>query len=460
VPVAVVAVAVVAGGFLWLRRRKQRQQQTQKERQQQQQLENGTDKDHELPWLDPGIPGLNAKPVGGMNGPDSGLTSGSSVGTGKGGSGTADSKGFGSDLEQLPCDWRMEPEELEILKRPDGSDWQLGTGAFGVVLKAKRAGVQPVAVKVLKSSSAAAGHMGDARFAREIGILRSCRDANILQFVGAFVREGDSPGAESQLCLVTEFMEGGSLQAAIQHNRVSWWRNGKRIALDIARALAYLHSKRLVHLDVKSSNVLLSRDGTAKLGDLGMARLLADQYVTGCVGTLAWSSPEMLLGQKCSQKADVFSFGVCLWEIVTGELPVRGQMRDPQVPEECPQEVDDLINRCIQPNPAERPTARELVQLLEGIPGGHHAGQRRAGQLSPPQLSPTQSWQRAPRPQLEPSGSSELPSLCSSDAKASGQLPSGTLPPLPPGFLSPSSAPGTVPPNSVALDMESPFQRV
>ncbi len=57
-------------------------------------------------------------------------------------------QGFSSDLEQLPCDWRMEPEELEILKRPDGSDWQLGSGAFGVVLKAKRAGVQPVAVKV------------------------------------------------------------------------------------------------------------------------------------------------------------------------------------------------------------------------------------------------------------------------------------------------------------------------
>lgn len=54
------------------------------------------------------------------------------------------------------------------------------------------------------------------------------------------------------------------------------------------------------------------RDGTAKLGDLGMARLLSDQYVTGVVGTLAWSSPEMLLGQKCSQRADIFSFGVCL----------------------------------------------------------------------------------------------------------------------------------------------------
>ena len=58
--------------------------------------------------------------------------------------------------------------------------------------------------------------------------------------------------------------------------------------MDVARALAYLHSKRIVHLDVKSANVLLSRDGTAKLGDVGMARIMANDYVTGVVGTLAW----------------------------------------------------------------------------------------------------------------------------------------------------------------------------
>lgn len=146
---------------------------------------------------------------------------------------------------------------------------------------------------------------------------------------GCFVREEEG---EQQLCLVTEFCEGGSLQANLRQRRVSWWRHGRRIALDVARALAYLHAKRLVHLDVKSSNVLLSRAGTAKvragqggaagtaaccqcdprlpqcsprgallttsrpalpcpalqLGDLGMAKLLVENYVTGTVGTLAW----------------------------------------------------------------------------------------------------------------------------------------------------------------------------
>lgn len=75
------------------------------------------------------------------------------------------------------------PEELQYLKRPDGSPWQLGSGGFGVVLKAKRGGVQPVAVKVLRSSGEAATLLGEAGFQREISILRACRDANILQFV-------------------------------------------------------------------------------------------------------------------------------------------------------------------------------------------------------------------------------------------------------------------------------------
>lgn len=107
---------------------------------------------------------------------------------------------------------------------------------------------------------------------------------------------------------------------------------------------------------------------------------------------------------------------------------------------------------CSLPVP-QRPSARELVQLLEAIPGGQ-AGTRRAAQMSP-QLSPAQSWQRAQPPQLQPSGSSELPSLASSDAKrrSSSPLSSGFLPPL-------GSAPsGSIPPHTLEIDMRSPFDQ-
>lgn len=87
------------------------------------------------------------------------------------------------DLASVPCDWKLSPDELEFLNRPDGSPWQLGSGGFGVVMKARCNGAQPVAVKVLRPTTDVTGRLSDADFAREISILRACRDANILQFV-------------------------------------------------------------------------------------------------------------------------------------------------------------------------------------------------------------------------------------------------------------------------------------
>eukprot|EP00887_Chlorella_sp_A99_P005023 scaffold4.g5023.t1 len=297
------------------------------------------------------------RPSGGSGG---GERAGSGSGAGAGGWDGSSSAFSAHELQSYLSDWQIDPAEITILKRPDGTDWMLGSGGFGTVYKAVRNGVQPVAVKVL-TAGGDVSRIDDTSFAGEISILRACRDANILQFAGACVKDG-------RLCLVTEYLEGGSLGANLRFSRVTWYKRGKRIALDLARALVYLHSKKIVHLDVKSANVLLARDGTAKLGDVGMARIIADGYITGVVGTLAWSAPEMLWGTKCTAKADVYSFGVVLWEIATGETPVRGQLRDPVVPEECPAELCDLIARCLDADPDVRPSAVELVTLLTNCP--------------------------------------------------------------------------------------------
>ncbi|KAL4437815.1 hypothetical protein ABPG77_005727 [Micractinium sp. CCAP 211/92] len=282
---------------------------------------------------------------------------------------TADNPCFSSQelaLLQL-SDWEIRPEEIQILKRPDGSDWQLGSGGFGTVFKAMRNGVQPVAVKVLgtvdsRVNSGVIKAVSNADLMKEISILRACRDTNILQFQGACF-DGQ------RTLLVTEYMEGGNLTHNLRTKKVTWWRRGKKVALDVARALVYLHSRRIIHLDIKSANVLLTRDGAAKVGDVGMAKIMAGDYVSGVVGTLAWSAPELLMGQRCTEKADVYSMGVVLWEICTGETPVRGQLRDPRVPEECPAETLDLVYRCLSPDPAARPTATQLVELLQNAPG-------------------------------------------------------------------------------------------
>lgn len=263
-------------------------------------------------------------------------------------------------------DGRVSAEEITIVLRPDGSPWLLGAGAYGRVYRALRDGVQPVAVKVLTG-------MENSRrrdeFIREVTLLRSCRDHNIVQFIGACIQ-----GEEAML--VTEFMEFGDLWRAAtlrspRGDRIfGWWGRGRKVALDIARGLHFLHSRSIVHLDLKSANVLLMRDGTAKIADVGFARVMSKSYMlssTGGLGTFAWSAPEMLFGDRCSAKSDIYSFGIVLWEIVTGETPLRGDMRPMRVPEECSQGVVDLFDACLAQDPSARPDTRSLVTRIQEL---------------------------------------------------------------------------------------------
>ena len=129
----------------------------------------------------------------------------------------------------------------------------------------------------------------------------------------------------------------------------------------MAQALAYLHHYKIVHLDIKSQNVLLTRsgltmsmlaavlvrlccwqefnrpeychpgrDGSAKVADVGLAQVAHDTYLTqvNSLGTFAYAAPELLAGDRCTTKADLWSFGVLIWELVTREPPQRGKLRD------------------------------------------------------------------------------------------------------------------------------------
>lgn len=80
------------------------------------------------------------------------------------------------------------------------------------------------------------------------------------------------------------------------------------------------------------------------------------------------AAPEMLWGARCTEKADIYSFGIVLWEICTGEVPVRGQLRDIRVPEECPAEVRELVLECLETRPSRRPGALRIAERLRALP--------------------------------------------------------------------------------------------
>ncbi|KAK9801331.1 hypothetical protein WJX73_005324 [Symbiochloris irregularis] len=195
--------------------------------------------------------------------------------------------------------WYLDPTTLTVCRHPDGTPWKLGQGGFGAVYKALQDHVRVVAVKI---SAGGMSRRHDNSFWREIDIIANCRDRNILQFYGAAVH-----GPE--VLLVTEFCERGDLYHALgeqegEHTagEFCWYRRGQDIALDIARGLFSLHSRRIVHFDVKSPNVLLTREYLAKIADVGLAHpLLSRSHLTqtsGIKGTWAWQAPETIIGQR------------------------------------------------------------------------------------------------------------------------------------------------------------------
>jgi serine/threonine protein kinase len=279
----------------------------------------------------------------------------------------------------------------------------LGQGRFGKVLRGTMLGVQPVAIKCI---TCVMDDVGDQegketqntsqsqlslkvtpsdQILNEIALLKSCRSQYVVSLLGAMMYPGE-------MRLVTELMSGGDLWKALgrgSQRTVSWYTGGIFIAIDVAAGLKYLHEKRrVIHLDLKSSNILLSNRATvefpeqlpdgysvthrAKISDVGLSKMLpfSREYIADLDvgGTWNWCAPEVILNSKCTSSADMYSYGVVLWEICTGEIPVRGRMRDVQVPDECPQEVADLISACIDAQtPASRPTASEAYASLQRL---------------------------------------------------------------------------------------------
>ncbi|KAG6664181.1 hypothetical protein CIPAW_02G074800 [Carya illinoinensis] len=193
---------------------------------------------------------------------------------------------------------------------------QIGQGSCGTVYHGLWYG-SDVAIKVFAKHE----YSDDVllSFRQEVSLMKRLRHPNILLFMGAVT-------SSEHLCIVTEFFPRGSLFRLLQRNTTKLdWRRRVHMALDIARGMNYLHhyNPPIIHRDLKSSNLLVDRNWTVKVGDFGLSRLKHETYLTATTGkgTPQWMAPEVLRNEPSDEKSDVYSYGVILWELVTEKIP-------------------------------------------------------------------------------------------------------------------------------------------
>ena len=259
----------------------------------------------------------------------------------------------------------------------------IGRGAFGEVYKGKWRG-SLVAVKKLRVMSMRDDFIEG--FEREIALMSMLRAPNILQFLGSAF---DPPN----VIIVMEFMPRGSLHD-ILHNRsisIEWPRVLDMMA-DTAKGMTYLHRCKppVMHRDLKSHNLLVDEYWNVKVCDFGLSTVMkdpdnidttmvesTDEYTAKCIGTPYWTAPEVLVSLNYTLKADVYSFGIVLWECITREDAYPGMQTyeviysvakeglRPTIPQGIPHPYVFLMKRCWDENMDVRPYFHEILQDLE-----------------------------------------------------------------------------------------------
>ncbi|CAA7034660.1 unnamed protein product [Microthlaspi erraticum] len=270
----------------------------------------------------------------------------------------------------------------------------IGKGGAGIVYKGVMPNGDQVAVKRLAAMSRGSSH--DHGFNAEIQTLGRIRHRHIVRLLGFCSNH------ETNL-LVYEYMPNGSLGEVLHGKKGGHlhWDTRYKIALEAAKGLCYLHhdcSPLIVHRDVKSNNILLDSNFEAHVADFGLAKFLQDSGTSECMSAIAGSygyiAPEYAYTLKVDEKSDVYSFGVVLLELVTGRKPVGEfgdgvdivqwmrkmtdsnkdsvlKVLDPRLSSVPIHEVTHVFYvamLCVEEQAVERPTMREVVQILTEIP--------------------------------------------------------------------------------------------
>lgn len=268
---------------------------------------------------------------------------------------------------------------------------KLGEGGFGSVFKGTLQGSTAIAVKRLNCPKQV-----DKQFLTEVRTIGKIQHINLVRLCG-FCAEA------SKRFLVYEYMPNGSLESVLFKNSsiVLDWKARYHIAIGTARGLAYLHEECrecIIHCDIKPENILLDAEFVPKIADFGLAKLIRrdiSRIITTMKGTRGYIAPEWISGEAITAKADVFSYGMLLFEVISGRR--NRDLLDEGLENYFPTRVANVLNKgedvdalldyrlegnadkeqlsrackvacwCIQDDEKDRPSMREVVQLLEGV---------------------------------------------------------------------------------------------
>ncbi len=293
----------------------------------------------------------------------------------------SDNAGEGLDVVLLPPPKSpdREPNELKFSVKLkyreiefENPKIKLGEGAYGIVYKARYRN-NPVAVKQLKMSHPSSDSLKE--FQKEMAVMANLRCPQVVQFYGVYFKP--APG------IVMEYMTRGSLYQVIHSGQpMLSWTVRLKIARDITCGLSFLHQENIIHRDLKSLNVLLNEEMQAKLTDFGLAKIKTETISVSqeeSPGTLLWMAPELFKrGSVCTQKSDVYSLGITLWELAAYKRPFDDAENDviakdwiekgqrELIPKDCPPPLARAITWCWDGEAAKRPSAQKVLELLEG----------------------------------------------------------------------------------------------